>query len=354
MKRYVIFLIVLFFVSCGRWKVSGLKPYKLCELNNGSEPGELAITYGDDQLLNLTFNIRVHQGNIFILDNVLNRIQILEKDGSPLHIIGIKDRKSLLDEDVIFSHFQFSILGSLTVDSKGNIYVQNRFKPSRKSRKNRNRGLDFSPSYILVFNKNGNLQYTLGQKGSPDFPFYYIENQEIDNKDRLFIISRSFDKWSVFRFNKRKRDFYINLGEIAFKETENDEVYIGRIENIKIYQSGLKFLIAVAYYHNADFKYRKIYVYSIKDRMIENTILNIPDPNNELFTMINDKHIYLWDVDNKTIKFIICNTKGDIINNILLKIPKKNASFENIFIDELGKFYTFHVMKKSVEMFGWK
>ena len=33
---------------------------------------------------------------------------------------------------------------------------------------------DFAPSYILVFNKDGELQYTLGQRGTPDLPFYYI------------------------------------------------------------------------------------------------------------------------------------------------------------------------------------
>ena len=33
----------------------------------------------------------------------------------------------------------------------------------------------FSPSYIIVFDEKGKLQYTLGPQGSTDVPFYYIE-----------------------------------------------------------------------------------------------------------------------------------------------------------------------------------
>ena len=84
----------------------------------------------------------------------------------------------------------------------------------------------------------------------------------------LFVISRYFDTWRVFRFKGKKRDFYFNLGELQFTEKDGEDYFKGKIENIKIYQSGDKFLISVAYYHGMRLKYRKVYVFSVEDSKI--------------------------------------------------------------------------------------
>lgn len=346
-------LLVFGAVSCSQWKVSALKSKKICTLYGGTNPGNVLIDYNDNGVLNLSFLVRVFDGKIYTVDNALKRVQVFQHDGTPELIIGQKPANKEDAEKIRYTSFNFSFLGALAVDSSGNIYVQNRLMPSGAGVSAKSDEMGFSPSYILVFNKNGELQTTLGQRGVPDMPFYYIESIEIDRHDRMFVLSRSFDTWSVYRFSGRKRDFYANLSAIDFKESEGKDTYTGRIENVKVFGSGESFLVSVAYYHGSRFKYRKIYEYSLQEGRIVKTVLEIPDPKNEFFTMVNDKHIYLWNVENKKIKFVIMNFDGNIISNIMITM-RDNMCFEDIFVDESGQLYSTHVGRKDIGVMEWK
>ncbi len=356
MKKYIILVLIFSLFSCGRWKTTKLKPDQLCSLKAGADVGNLMLHFDKNDILDISFRIEFHHGNIYTADNILNRIQVLDTKGTPLLIIGPKNIQISGADDIKKSYFNFSIIGSMAVDSDENIYIQNRFASSKRRKKesNNNKKLGFSPTYILVFNKTGNLLYTLGKRGSPDIPFNYIENMEIDKQDRLFVITRSFDTWGVFVFYRKKRIFYTNFGEVDFRDSEEDDVIIGKIENIKIYKSGNNILISVAYYQGSDFKYRKIFNYSLEQREIDKTIMTIMDPQNELFTLEDDKHIYLWDVDDKKINFTICSFNGHVINNILIKFPEKKESFGDILLDEAGQFYSYHVNKKRINLLKWR
>ncbi|RPI92736.1 MAG: hypothetical protein EHM32_08815 [Spirochaetales bacterium] len=341
-------------VSCGQWKVSALKGKKLCSIPNASAPGGVMMDFNESGVFNQSFTVRVFDGKIYTADNMLKRLQVLDRGGEPLLVIG--PRVSREDAgDVRQSSFNFSVIGAMAVDSRGSIYVQNRLMPSGGAmRSERSEEIDFSPSYILVFDKSGGLLHTIGQKGSPDIPFYYIEEIQIDRHDRLFVVSRSFDTWSVYRFDNRKRDFYINLGAPDFRETEKDETYTGRVESVRTFSSGEDFLVSVAYYHGSRFKYRKIYDYSVaKGRKEERTAITIPDPKNELFNLIDDKHLLLWNVEGRKIKFAILNLDGNVINNVLVQM-QDNKFYEDIFADENGQLYSAHVSRKDVEVMEWK
>ncbi|HSV97486.1 MAG TPA: hypothetical protein VLM75_11220 [Spirochaetota bacterium] len=341
-------------VSCGQWKVSALKGKKLCSIPNAGAPGGVMMDFNESGVFNQSFTVRVFDGKIYTADNMLKRLQVLDRGGDPLLVIG--PRVSREDAgDVKQSSFNFSVIGVMAVDSRGSIYVQNRLMPSGGAmRSERGEEIDFSPSYILVFDKSGGLMHTIGQKGSPDIPFYYIEDIQIDRHDRLFVVSRSFDTWSVYRFDNRKRNFYINLGAQDFRETEKGETYTGRIEGIKTFSSGEDFLVSVAYYHGSRFKYRKIYNYSVeRGRKEERSTITIPDPKNELFNLVDDKHLLLWNVEGAKIKFAILNLDGNVINNVLVQM-KDNKFYEDIFADENGQLYSAHVSRKDVEVMEWK
>ncbi len=350
----VVLALAIGFASCGQWKVSALKGKKLCSIPNASAPGGVMMDFNESGTFNQSFIVRVFDGKIYTADNLLKRLQVLGRGGEPLLVIG----PSVSREDggdVRQSSFNFSVIGEMAVDSHGSIYVQNRLMPSGGvMRSQRSEEIDFSPSYILVFDKSGGLLHTIGQKGSPDIPFYYIEDIQIDRHDRLFVVSRSFDTWSVYRFDKRKRDFYINLGAPDFRETEKEETYTGRIEGIRTFASGEDFLVSVAYYHGSRFKYRKIYDYSVeKGSRDERTVITIPDPKNELFNLVDDKYLYLWNVEGHKIKFAILNLDGNVINNVLVQM-QDNKFYEDIFADESGQLYSAHVSRKDVEVMEWK
>lgn len=341
-------------VSCGQWKVSALKGKKLCSIPNASAPGGVMMDFNESGTFNQSFSVRVFDGKIYTADNLLKRLQVLDRGGEPLLVIGPRMSREDAGE-VKQSTFNFSVIGVMAVDSRGSIYVQNRLMPSGGAmRSDRGEEIDFSPSYILVFDKSGALMHTIGQKGSPDIPFYYIEDIQIDRNDRLFVVSRSFDTWSVFRFDNRKRDFFITLGAADFRETEKDETYTGRVENIRTFASGQNFLVSVAYYHGSRFKYRKIYNYSLeKAGRDERATITIPDPKNELFNLVDDKHLLLWNVEGSKIKFAILNLDGNVINNVLVQM-RDNKFYEEIFADETGQLYSAHVSRKDVEVMEWK
>ncbi len=356
MKKYAVFLIVLLVLSCGRWKTTRLKPNPLCVINSGDSPGKVMLIHDDDNILEVSFKIIVHNDNIYTADNILKRVQVLNRNNETLIYLGNKRSDSKEFANIRFSKFQFSVIEDIMVDSKGNFYIQNSFASSGNNSRNRSRSKDlgFSPSYILVFDENGTLIYTLGKTGSPDIPFSSIESLKIDSADRLFVISSSFDTWSVFRFSKKDRDFDLNFSESDFKDTEGEDTYSGKIEKIIPFDTGENLLISVAYYNDTEFKYRKIYKYSISKGKIDNTVLVIPDPKNELFTLVDDSHIYLWDVDNSDIRFMICNFRGDIINNISMKFPDMDNSFNDIIIDNTGRFYSIHTVKEGIELLEWR
>jgi hypothetical protein len=354
MKRLLFVSLFTLIFSCGQWRTSVLNSTKIYSIDSGDKPGNIVLRYEDNGMLELSFHIEIHEGKIYTVDNLLKRIQVLNRDGSVSLIIGSQGNNSSEDE-VKYSNFNFSSIGSMAVDSDERIYVQNRFiSKTKKMRVYKDEELDFTPSYILIFDKKGDLQYTLGQSGVPNIPFYYIEKMFIDIEDRLFVVSRTFDSWDLSRFNKKVRDFSVNLGRIDLNEVEEGETYVGKIENIIVYKSGGEFLISVAYYNKTRFKYRKIFEFSIMDNRIVRTVLNTPDPKNELYNVVDDKYIYLWNMKNKDIKFVICNLDGNIINNLMVKFYQKDTLFSDLMIDESGKFYSYHVSREGINIFEWK
>ncbi len=355
LKKFMIFLVVAGMLSiqgCGQWKVTSYKPKLYASLKNGTKAGEVLVKYDEYGLEKLTVNIGIYDGDICTADNALKRLQIIEPDGDVDLVLGnIKDVDKTKSET---SRFNFSIIGSFVIDTDENIYVQNRLQRKfQGGRYGSSEDGDFSPSYILVFNKDGELQYTLGQAGTPDIPFYHIESLDIDSRGRLFVISRSFNSWSIFRFTGKERDFFVNLGKLKFEEKDDDNTYKGRIDNVKIFKSGEKLLISVAFYHELRLKYLKIFEYSIQESSVKRTIMKIPDPKNVLFNVVNDRQIYFWNISDGDVRLIISNMEGDIINNINLKMEKKKYFYSKVLGNKSGDLYSFHVHRNGVDILEW-
>ncbi|MCX7678430.1 MAG: hypothetical protein N2316_04350 [Spirochaetes bacterium] len=351
-KKCAIFICGLIFVfACGSWKITTYTSSVLCAIENGIEPGKVKLVFGDDGIFDLTFGIKVFRGRIYLTDNALKRLQVFARDGSLELFIGPKGSALPKSSDVRSSYFNFSVMGNLVIDSKDRLYVQNRIVPSESSGSDE---LDFSPSYILAFDKSGALQYTLGRHGAPNIPFDFIESIEVDRSDRLFVVSRKFNNWTVSRFHEQKLTFSESFSNSNFVDQEHDKTNEGKIDCIKILSDGEDFLISVAYYHGLRFKYRKIYHYSIKDRKITRTLVDLPDPKNEIFAVVEDSQLYLWNVEERRTRFMVLNFSGNIDHNILLKFDERRYFYQDILLDDSAAFYSFRVNKNNVEVLEWK
>ncbi len=344
-------LLIAATLGCGHWKVSTYNPGPICAIENGVEPGKVKLVFGEDGIFDLTFGVRVYRGKIYIADNSLKRLQVFERDGSLELLIGPRGAAAPKSGGAKIASFNFSVMGHLVTDSRDVIYVQNRMVPSDSSGGD---DLDFSPSYLLAFDAAGTLQYTLGKLGAPNMPFDFIESVEVDKSDRLFVVSRKFSTWTVSRFQEQKLTFTANFTNSGFTEQEQDKTYEGKIDCVKIFRSGEDFLLSVAFYQGLRFKYRKIFKYAIKEQKITGTVLDLPDPKNELFALVDDSQLYLWNVEEKRTRFVIMNFSGNIVNNILLRFDERRYFYQDIMLDESSSFYSFRVNKNNVEIMEWK
>jgi hypothetical protein len=343
-------LIILISLSgCTQWFVNSLSSKTLLTIKSGDGPGQIQIVRDEYSLNDLSFRIEIKQDRIITADNNLKRLQILNGNTNPELIIG--SLQSIDKTRFKTVNFNFNVIGSFTMDEDRNLYVQNRLLTRNAA--GDQEGTRFSPSYILVFNENGELQYTMGKTGTPDIPFFYIEKLFVDSDDRLFVLSRTFNTWELFRFNKKKREKHIDFSKLDFTEKEEKNTFNGKIENIVILKNGEEVIISVAYYHDVRFKYRKIYEYSLEKDKIIREITTIQDPKNVLFNVVDDKILYFWNIEGKETKFMLVNMDGNIINNIKLEFDNNNI-FSKIIHDENGTIYSYHIYDDTMKVFEWK
>jgi hypothetical protein len=357
MKRIVLLLMVfpLILTGCAFWKSTSLNSKRFGFIQNGSKPDQVLIKTDEYGLEDLSVGISISKGMICVADNELHRVQVMKPNGDIQLIVG--NVKNLKTKDITAENFNFGTIGYVVRDDDDNVYIQNKLARGKESGKEKDSAvdsIDVLSSFILVFSKSGELQYTLGQKGTPDTPFSHIERLYVDSKDRLFVITRSIESWSVFRFKGKNRDYFMNLGNLNLKDREEGNVYDGKIDNVKIYSSGDKILISVSYYHGTRLKYIKIFEYSILEGKISKTIMMIPDPKNVLFDIIDDKYVYLWNVSNDEVKYEVANLDGTIINNVYLKMEHKRNYYSRIILDDSGKLYSYNILKSGVEILKWE
>lgn len=350
----VIFLIPP--VSCGQWRVSELAQSKMMTVKSGTDTGKVSINFTEDDYPDISFTVNVGNDRVFVADNRLKRLQIFDKGGSVKGVISAKKT-----DTSVSSIFNFGIIGDVDSDSEGHIYVQNRIDSApqksavaaKDDAEKTESGIN--PSFILVFDSSAKLQYTMGQRGSADTPFYRVESLSVDSDDRLWVICKGIDTWSVYRFKNKNRDFFTSFGKDTFgTEKEGANVYSAVIENVVPFHHGNSFLISIAYYSNTRFKYRKIVEYSVPENKISRLLAQVPDPRNELFSVMDDKYLLLWDTEEKNLRFAIWDLDGNVVNHHRIIFGKEKSYYTRVFTDDSGKIYSYSVKKNGLDVAEWK
>lgn len=344
MKKITIILSILLSLSaCNRWKVSKLTQDLLCRIKPGSSEGGVNLVFRENaDILDMTFNIRISDRAIYCADNESKRLQILSKSGDVIRIIGPKSQS----ENKLYSEFDFSTIGEVTDDKDGNIYVQNKLPKLANNS-------EISPSYILIFSKDGKLQETLGQDGLTNSPFYYIDNMFTDDNNRLFVISRTFESWSLSVFKDKKREYFSIFDKNSFSEV-NTSGFNAVIEKIIPFRKTNSAIISVSFYDGTRFKFRKIFRIDIEKDSKPKEITTLPDPRNELFTILEDKYLVFWEVEGKDIRFVIWSFQENILNNLSIDLGDKKSYYDEILSDENGKIYSYSVSREGISIYAWE
>lgn len=348
MKKTALMLLVSLLISCGQWRVTSLEPDIILNIPNGSGPGEAFIKSDEFALKSMSTRVSYHNGKILLSDNELGRLQVLNTDGDVKLIIGSPE--NIDTENNNFSQFNFGEIGAVFMDRAGTLYIQNILSGSR----GQGGSSDISPSYILIFDQNGRLEYTLGETGSPDIPFNHIESMQTDSQGRLHVVARSFESWKYYVFSGNKRIHYYNLSKIDFIEKEDDKEYKGTLESVEPLYRGENLIISAAYYHDMRMQYRKVYEFSISEKKITRTLITLPDPRNVLFNVIDDKYLYFWNLDRDEIRFMIADMNGTILNNLKLNNMPPKSFYSNTFVDRSGNFYTYRITRNGIQFIKWE
>lgn len=384
MKKLLVYSAILLISSCAQWKVSELQKNVLFEIESGTVPGKLDFSPNENGNIEMTFDVRISHNQVLCSDNRQHRFQIFNLDGEPELSIGplmknsasneqgtdqeaeaegdqgetdspIKSVLEKVDPSIQIVDFSFGMIGKFVSDAEGRIFIENSILPvDNDNRNKRTEGVDLSPSFIMVFNKEGKILYNLGRNGSSEVPFHSIYEMYTDNKGRLFVVSKSSENWSVFRYDGKRRDFDAHFNKETFQDDSSGESYEGLVENIIIFNSGNKLLISVAYYDSIRFKYRKIYEYDVEQKRLGKAILELPDPKNELFSILEDQYIILWDAEQRDLRFSIWNLQENIINNLKITLNGVRPYYEKVLVDEGGSLYTMIVNEDRIEIKEWK
>jgi hypothetical protein len=385
-KVVFLFLVILLIPACAKWQVSELQKKVLFQIGTGENPGTIDFETNEHGFLDLTFDIRISNEMVLCSDNKQKRFQIFDLDGKPTLSIGslpnqqnssiqkndgietVDENNSELEpesvedtgaEQVTFDFttvdFSFGQIGKFVADNEGKIYIENTVLPvNEESSNNQSNIVGLSPSFILVFNNEGKILYSLGKDGSSEVPFHSIYQMYTDKNNRLFVISKSSENWSVYRYNGKELTFDLHLERSMFKETDDVTEYEGLVENIVIFNSGNKLLVSVAYYDTTRFKYRKIYEYLINENKLGKALLHLPDPKNELFSILEDQYIIVWDIEKSDLRFSIWNLQESIVNNKKIPRPDFQPLYEKVLADEAGRLYTILVQESKIKIEEWK
>lgn len=354
MKRNLLLLFIILFASCAQWRVSDLTSSRILSIPAGEKIGSVTLDIDDQGLKNLTTSVNASYSRMTVADNIASRLYVYDENEKLTMVIGGKLPEETKEEDspkeMIQASFDFSSIGVHTSDKWGNIYAQNRLNRVSAG----DQGGEFSPSYILAFNEAGQLMYTLGKNGTPDIPFYYIEDIHVDEKGRLFVISRSFDSWHLYRYRGKELDVERPLDTLPIDATVDGNSYTSRIEDVRVYNRGEKLLISVAYYYGKRFKMRRIYDYSIETNKIMRTIVELADPKNVLLDCVDNKYLHLWDHDGDAIRFMVLNMEGVLVNNLSLTFPDNAYYYETVMTDNRGSLFSYHISRDAIDIFSWK
>lgn len=361
-KSVILISLLSVLAGCPGLKVSELQKDILINVKAGDSHDQVALEFGNNDILRQTFGVRVSNKKVILSDNVQKKVLVLNTSGEnelyigPLASASAESAVSVSEDEnkVKMVNFTFGMIGKCVADNDGNIYVQNSILPDDKAMPKKGSQL---PSYILCFDSEGGILYTLGQDGTPDIPFYNIYSLYTDNNNRLFVTIKNMDRWTVMRFSGKQKDFTVTFSREDFQDTgtsKDQETFSGRVENIIPFISGDRLLLAVAYYDSIRFKYRKVYEYFIEDKKLGRTVLDLPDPKNELFAVMEDSYLVLWDIDKEDIRFSIWSMQENVVNNLRIKLTSPKPYYEDVLIDEEGRFYSMVVKRQSIEIKGWK
>jgi len=198
------------FGSCGEASIENLSREELFSLSLGKMENQMDLFQVPGVPFKRRNRIYRKGGRIYVSNGNSAKIMEFTTYGDLVFLLQNAEqnpRTIILDNDVSQNNFTnrsarsfpFQNIGSLVVDSKKRLYVEDEV-PADQREVDDNTGAVYYKR-ILRFDRDGSLIDFLGQEGIGGSPFPFIQSLHVTASDELVIITRLMSEWIVFWFN---------------------------------------------------------------------------------------------------------------------------------------------------------
>ncbi len=239
-----VFLIIY---GCGNNRIAELKKEKLFNISIGNAEEQIGVQKRQNGEFHGPGAVLFRNGFFFIVDSVNQKIMKITTPGDVILIISKGDDNADVETGNVLrtkerKNYNFDTIGQIAVDNENNLYVQNIFIQKEKTQsvidiisldENGNEeGADYTESfmsYIVKFDRLGNFQYRIGEKGIDSSPFYYIYKIATDINGDLIVLTadEAWENWTYYTYDTTGsliEQYTINKEEILGSNTPVDRV----------------------------------------------------------------------------------------------------------------------------------
>jgi hypothetical protein len=245
--------------SCGQGGRSvAVAREQLFTLSYGLGEDQLDLSENDAAQATLKTCVTMREG-IFYISNgnsakivryssfgdVLSMLYNPEKTPEPLLLKQNADKNGAAERRAV--QYPFRSVGELAVDSRQNLYVEDRLPPERRVvDKETNSVLDYA---VLRFDKDGQFLDYLGQEGVGGTPFPYIMGVYVTANDDCVVVSVSQSSWLISWFDSKGLVRHsLKLRRNALPEPPNGKNYISSLDKIVPNSDGRTLIVKIDYY----------------------------------------------------------------------------------------------------------
>ncbi|GMO24803.1 MAG: lipoprotein [Termitinemataceae bacterium] len=249
--------VFLLMTSCSRNNVSSVARGDLWSMNIGRLEDEIDLYYIEGRR-NLSKTAITMRGGFFYISNgngqkivrynsfsdLLFMIYNEETNPPP---ITLRNRSE--SESVTRWSYPWPLRdpGSIAVNSKRNIYVEDKIPSERHIYDSENKALQ--DSVVLHFDPNGRFLEYLGQEGPGGRPFPKIDSIRTSVDDEIAVICHLPKSWNVYWFNSRGELLYLIPFRIdSLYQPEGRFGIFPSLDSITIAPDSRKILLKVDYY----------------------------------------------------------------------------------------------------------
>ncbi|NLJ10590.1 MAG: hypothetical protein GX438_09670 [Treponema sp.] len=262
MIRIIIFAIIsiLSLNSCSNKEIQSVDRQNLFRLDIGRLENQIDLFALDQSQAMIKTHIAMRDGIFYISDSKGQKVSKFTSYGDLLSMIYNQETNpppftlkisSGSSEIVTRRAVPYPLIqnGSLAVDSRKHLYVEDRLPPDRRTYDAEKRVL--FDSTVLHFDSDGNFIEYLGQEGIGGTPFPYITNLFTSINNDLAVVCRLPMGWNVYWFDSNSTVLYVVLIRNEDLPIPKGETLYPSLDSISAAPDKRQLIIKIDYYKDS-------------------------------------------------------------------------------------------------------